>query len=229
MALAAEQVGFARARWSAAVARPPRDWTSSHAIAEMAAKAIVVTLFSSMAFRLANDWKETGHLTGLLLLASESLVVALTLVRRSASTVDRTWVARLLTGFSTFSPNLVTPVAVGALAPESITVPICGLGLLVVVLGKLSIGRSFGLAPANRGIVSSGLYKFVRHPIYLGYLTTHTAFVLANPAGWNLFVLGAADVVLLLRAIREEKMLATDETYRAYQERVRWRVVPGLF
>ena len=68
---------------------------------------------------------------------------------------------------------------------------ISAVGLIVVIVGKMSLGRSFGLMPANRGIVSTGLYRVVRHPIYLGYLITHVGFVAANPtalepagAGW---------------------------------------------
>jgi protein-S-isoprenylcysteine O-methyltransferase Ste14 len=209
--------------------RDARAWASAPVLADMLAKVVVVLLFSALAYRLANDWLATGHLTGLLLLASESLVVAFTLVRRTASIVDRSWTARLLTGFATFGPNLVTPIAIGALAAEEVTFAICGIGLLIVVLGKLSLGRSFGLQPANRGIVSTGLYKVVRHPIYLGYLFTHAGFVLANPAGWNLFVIVAADIALMLRAVREEKTLVKDEAYLSYTRQVRWRVIPGVF
>lgn len=205
-----------------AVARtPPR---------ELLAKAAIVTMFSAMAFRLASDWIATGRMTGMLLVASEGLVVALTLVRRSAGDVDRSWKARLLTGFSTFGPSLVVRFAAAAVrAPEPLTVAVSCAGLLIVVTGKLSIGRSFGLAPANRGIVSTGMYRFVRHPIYLGYLITHSGFLLANPAGWNLLVLAAADIALMLRAVREEETLTKDEAYRAYTTRVRWRIIPGLF
>jgi protein-S-isoprenylcysteine O-methyltransferase Ste14 len=83
--------------------------------------------------------------------------------------------------------------------------------------------------PANRGVVSSGLYRLVRHPIYMGYLITHAGFVLANPTIWNVMTLVAADLGLLLRAVCEERTLSRDEAYRAYQQRVRWRVVPGVF
>lgn len=206
-----------------------RAWSSAPVLADTLAKVVVITLFSALAYRLANDWLVTGHVTGLLLLASESLVVAFTLVRRAASTVDRSWAARLLTGFATFGPNLVTPVAFGALAPEEMTLTVCAIGLVIVLLGKLSLGRSFGLQPANRGIVCTGLYKVVRHPIYLGYLFTHVGFVIANPAGWNFFVIAAADIALMFRAVREEKTLVKDEAYRSYTERVRWRVIPGVF
>ena len=200
-----------------------RDWT------EFASKACILTLFSFMATSIATDVARTGHVTGLLLLASEALVVAFTLVRRSAGVVDRSWNARILTTFSTFGPPLLRPTEVSAAAPEAFTIAISAIGLMIVVLGKLSLGRSFGLTPANRGIVSTGLYRFVRHPIYLGYLITHIGFVIAFPADWNLAVLVAADVALLLRAICEERTLALDEAYRAYMTRVRWRIVPGIF
>lgn len=195
---------------------------------ELASKVFILTLFSAMATAIAQDFARTGHVTGLLLLVSEALVIALTLVRRTAAIVDRSWKARVLTMFATFGPPLVRPAGV-AVAPEFLTIAISAIGLIIVVLGKLSLGRSFGLTPANRGIVCSGLYRIVRHPIYLGYLITHVGFVVANPADWNLAVLALADVALLLRAICEEKTLAQDPQYRSYMNRVRWRILPGIF
>ena len=100
---------------------------------------------------------------------------------------------------------------------------------MVVIAGKVALGRSFGLIPANRGVVCSGPYRLVRHPIYLGYLITHVAFVAANPTMWNMVVFTIADVALLARAVCEEETLTRDEAYKAYTTRVRWRVVPGAF
>ena len=195
---------------------------------ELASKVVILTLFSFMSTAIAQDVAKTGHVTGLLLLVSEALVVALTLFRRTAAIVDRSWKARTLTILATFGPTLVRPAGI-ALAAESITLTVSAIGLSIVVFGKLSLGRSFGLTPANRGIVSKGLYRLVRHPIYLGYLVTHIGFAVANPANWNLAVLFAADVALLLRAICEEQTLARDPEYRGYMDRVRWRIVPGVF
>ncbi len=220
LALTRTELGRVRLHW-------PRPAVSRN-VGELASKIVIVTLFSSMAMRLGADAARTGHVTGILLLASEALVVALTLVRRTAATVDRSWWARLLTAFATFGPPLVRPVAEAG-TPESFTILVTALGLMIVVLGKLSLGRSFGLTPANRGVVCSGLYRFVRHPIYLGYLITHIGFVIANPADWNLVLLGIADVALMLRACREEQTLAADATYRDYMQHVRWRVLPGVF
>lgn len=204
--------------------RRRRDW------GELAAKATIVTLFSMMAMRLSIDFTRTGHVTGLLMVASEALVVVLTVFRRRAGMVDRSLRARVLTLFATFGPPLVKP---GLLAPplaaEVVTIAISAIGLMIVIMGKMSLGRSFGLTPANRGVVSTGIYRFVRHPIYLGYLITHVGFVLANPITWNFAVLTAADLALVVRARIEEQTLAKDRMYRSYMERVRFRLLPGIF
>ena len=198
-------------------------------LADLGARMIVIGLFTLMAIRIGGDFLETGRMTGLLLLASETLVVVLTVLRRTTSAVDRSYRARVLTAFSMMGPVLVRPSAVGALAPEVATVLLSAAGLSVVIAGKLSLGRSFGLMPANRGVVSSGLYRLVRHPIYLGYLITHSGFVAANPTVWNIAMLVGADIALMWRAVCEEETLRRDDAYRAYQNTVRWRVLPGVF
>ncbi len=121
------------------------------------------------------------------------------------------------------------PAAAAALAPEFVTVLLSCVGLVFVIAGKVTLGRSFALLPANRGIVSTGLYRFVRHPIYMGYLVTHIAFLIASPSAWNIAALVIADAALLARAVCEEQTLAKDPAYRDYQSRVRWRVLPGVF
>jgi len=197
--------------------------------ADSAARVLLIGLFSLMAVRLGADFLETGRLTGLLLLGSELTVVVLTVFRRAPAVVDRSLRARVLTTMSLLGPPLVRPALVTPIASEAVTVAVSAVGLLIVIAGKISLGRSFGLIPANRGIVSTGLYRIVRHPIYMGYLITHIAFVAANPTMWNIALLLTADIALLARAVCEERTLALDDAYRAYQTRVRWRVVPGLF
>lgn len=198
-------------------------------LADIAAKAMIIVLFSMMAIRFGGDFLATGRLTGLLLLVSETLVVVLTVMRRTAAAVDRSIRARLLMTLSVLGPPLLQPADVVALLPQSFTVAASVAGLAIVIAGKVTLGRSFGLMPANRGVVSSGVYQFVRHPIYLGYLITHVAFLIANPSAWNIAALFAADAALLARAVCEEQTLSRDERYRAYQQQVRWRVCPGVF
>ena len=205
----------------------PSELRRDHA--DSVARIVIVALFSFMAIRIGANFLETGRLTGLLLLASEALVVVLTVFRRAPMVVDRTLRARLLTTLAMIGPPLVAPVVAVPLVGDTVSASIGAVGLLVVIGGKLSLGRSFGLIPANRGIVSTGLYRLVRHPIYLGYFITHVAFVAANPTFWNFAVLFVSDLAQLARAVCEERTLAQDPAYRDYQARVRWRVVPGLF
>ena len=200
-----------------------------HFFADLLARAIIVVLFTMMAVRFATDFFETGRITGLFLLLSEAIVVVLTLVRRSARALDRSVKARVLTTVSVLGPPLLAPAAVAALAPEAVTVAMSCAGLAVVIAGKITLGRSFALLPANRGVVSTGMYRFVRHPIYLGYLVTHVAFLVASPSAWNIVALVIADGALLARAVCEEQTLARDPAYRDYQSRVGWRVLPGVF
>jgi protein-S-isoprenylcysteine O-methyltransferase Ste14 len=208
---------------------PPSQAAPRRDVADFVARILIGVLFTFMAANIGLDYARTGRPTGLLLLASEALVVVLTIVRRAPALVDRSIRARVLTTLSTMGPPLVRPASLVPLAPEALTVALSACGLLIVIAGKLSLGRSFGLMPANRGIVCTGLYRWVRHPIYLGYLLTHVAFVAAHPSLNNIMLLVAADVALLARAVCEERTLARDDDYRAYQQRVHWRVVPGIF
>ena len=205
------------------------DSVGVYYLADLFARATIIVLFSMMAMRFGSDFLETGRITGLFLLLSEAIVVALTLVRRSARLIDRSIRARLLTMISVLGPPLLAPGTAAALAPEIVTVAISCAGLGVVIAGKMTLGRSFALLPANRGVVSSGLYRVVRHPIYMGYLVTHVAFLIASPTLWTIAALVVADGALLARAVCEEDTLGKDPEYRQYMTRVRWRVAPGLF
>jgi protein-S-isoprenylcysteine O-methyltransferase Ste14 len=106
---------------------------------------------------------------------------------------------------------------------------ISGVGLLIVVASKMALGRSFGLVPANRGVVVRGPYGVVRHPIYLGYVISHVAFFLAQPTLWNAAVILIGDGTLIVRALMEERVLSGDAAYASYCRRVSWHLVPGVF
>jgi hypothetical protein len=206
--------------------------TSAHVSLEMRELASKVALGSLMlvfAYSIWLDFAATGRLTGTLMLVSELMVVALTIVRRRPLEVDRSWDARLVTLLSVAGPPLLRPVAGGGLVPDLATVAVSSAGLALIIAGKWSLGRSFGLMPANRGIVSSGLYRVLRHPIYAGYVVCHLGFLAAHPTLRNLVLLIAADAALLVRSLYEERTLRHDERYVRYCQDVRWRVVPGVF
>jgi protein-S-isoprenylcysteine O-methyltransferase Ste14 len=206
-----------------------RNRGTSGVATDIIARAIVIVLFSLMCFNLLGDYLHTGHVTGLLLLASESLVVVLTIVRRRTKLIDRSAAGVITTALSLAGPPLLRAFNEGTLVPDAVTAAASAAGLALVIVGKLALGRSFGIAPANRGVVMRGPYEIVRHPIYAGYLLTHLAFLVAHPTPWNAGVLIVADCALVIRALIEERVLSSDVKYQSYCRRVGWHLVPGVF
>lgn len=198
-------------------------------IGDLLARGIVSGLLLALAANLLEDFQQTGRVTGLLLLAGELLVAILMIFRRRTLDVDRSAISVLLTFVSVAGPFLLRPSDLVSPIPDAATVSVSAFGLLIVIAGKATLGRSFGIIPANRGVVTAGPYALVRHPIYFGYLLTHIAFVAANPMLRNILIVTIADAALVLRALREEQTLEKDERYQAYCRRVAWHVVPGVF
>ena len=198
-------------------------------LADLVARLLVGALFALLSVNLLTDFIQTQRVTGLLLLISESLVVVFTLARRPALIVDRAVGAAIVTAMSIAGPVLLRTAKVPGVLPDVATMAISAIGLMIVIASKITLGRSFGIVPANRGVVVGGPYCVVRHPIYAGYVVTHVAFVCAHPTGWNIALVLATDTALMIRALYEERVLAKDRKYQTYCERVAWHVVPGVF
>ncbi|MEL0253295.1 MAG: isoprenylcysteine carboxylmethyltransferase family protein, partial [Novosphingobium sp.] len=89
----------------------------------------------------------------------------------------------------------------------------------------MSLRRSFGVAPANRGIKTNGLYRFVRHPIYAGYLVLHIGLFILIPSVYNLAVYAVAWAAQIMRIKAEEALLLQDPAYVAFKQRTRFRLM----
>ena len=63
------------------------------------------------------------------------------------------------------------------------------LGVTLTQVARIYMGRSFGILPANRGIVSNGPFRWVRHPIYLGWLVLSI--------GYAMFYVNDRNVILI--------------------------------
>ena len=86
------------------------------------------------------------------------------------------------------------------------------VGLAVAVLGRVQLGSNWSDIEAprtrrNHAVVSHGVYRYVRHPIYVGDLLLVLGFELALNSWCVLVVLFLAAFVLR-RALHEERMLA---------------------
>ncbi|WP_292079734.1 isoprenylcysteine carboxylmethyltransferase family protein [Mesorhizobium sp.] len=116
-----------------------------------------------------------------------------------------------------------------AIIPMFIAAPLQFLALWLVIWGKMSLGRSFAILPADRGVVTGGVYRYVRHPIYAGYLAGHILFLLSSFSFYNSTVYAIITMFHVHRILREERILALTEEYRDYLGRVRYRLCPGIF
>jgi protein-S-isoprenylcysteine O-methyltransferase Ste14 len=84
------------------------------------------------------------------------------------------------------------------------------------------------VAPADR-IQIRGPYRVVRHPIYLGFLLV--VWCPTTMTGDRLWFAALSTLYLLLAIPFEERSLqgGLGPDYEAYQRRVRWRVIPGIY
>ena len=102
-------------------------------------------------------------------------------------------------------------------------------GMGMQILGMLSLNRSIGIVAANRGVKTSGMYKYVRHPLYLSYLISFLGFVINQFSLLNVLVYSVAVLLWVLRLRAEEDFLMKSEEYRDFAEQTRWRLIPGLY
>lgn len=98
----------------------------------------------------------------------------------------------------------------------------------------VSIVNSYAAAnvrvEAGQGVVSTGVYRFVRHPMYVGALFLFVGTPLALGSWWALLSFPVLIAVLVLRIRNEEKVLMRDlPGYADYMHKVRYRLIPGAW
>jgi protein-S-isoprenylcysteine O-methyltransferase Ste14 len=83
---------------------------------------------------------------------------------------------------------------------------------------------------AGQKVISTGPYAIVRHPMYVGAVLTYAFSPLALGSYWA-FIPGLMILpVLIYRIINEEKLLLRDlEGYREYTQKVKYRLLPGIW
>lgn len=186
---------------------------------------VVFALYAVLAYRVFHSDNPFRWL----LLTSESAVVIFVAIRRPTERLSFVFGEWLVAFSATAATLLVVPVTdrIPALAPLGVT--LFAVGALLQVAAKFALNRSFGVAPANRGIKRNGPYRFVRHPMYAGYFINNVGLLMLMPAFTNLAVYLIAWTAQVLRVLAEERLLTQDPDYRAYAAEVRWRVIPGVF
>lgn len=172
---------------------------------------------------------DTHSLIGGTFLAEQLWIVAAYLVRRRAGVVTVRAGDWLLAFGGTFGGVLLRPTGAHPHWGIVAGLVVQFVGIAISMASFAALGRSFGFAAANRGLVRRGPYAVVRHPIYASYFLLMIGYVLQSISVRNALV-----VIFVLscdvgRALVEERLLVASGPYDDYRNRVRWRLLPGVW
>jgi protein-S-isoprenylcysteine O-methyltransferase Ste14 len=107
------------------------------------------------------------------------------------------------------------------------TLILLGTALAVYVL--MQLGRSFSVMAEARRLVTSGVYRIVRHPLYVAEEIAVIGLIIQFLSCWTLLLL-AVHVGFQLRRIRNEEaiLFRTFPEYGVYKEKTA-RLIPGIY
>jgi protein-S-isoprenylcysteine O-methyltransferase Ste14 len=159
------------------------------------------------------------------------LLAVMTVVRRRATGKARGVEPRISALAGTFLVSAVTlfPRRELSVGGELAATALILLGTALAVYVLVQLGRSFSVMAEARRLVTSGVYRIVRHPLYVAeeiaaiglviqFLSYQTLLLLAVHAGFQ------------LRRMRNEEavLISTFPEYGAYKEKTA-RLIPGIY
>ena len=187
-------------------------------------ETLVSALFTLLAMVAAS---RPLSLTGVGLCLYNLLVAWNYLNRQPAKHVARWWETALAIA-GTFLPLVAfrpAPMSTATGLRDETGMLIQSFGLIGMVWSVYALGISLSMAPADRGLVISGPYRHVRHPMYSSQLLFCLGFWLANLTWANFGVWLLLVTIQAFRALREERVITG---YDEYAGHVRWRFLPGI-
>jgi protein-S-isoprenylcysteine O-methyltransferase Ste14 len=208
-----------------ALAQSPRG----ERVVTIAANLIGAAGAGYFAYVTLQAYLQTHRLIGIAFFAEQMVVVVAYLVRHRARIVTRRRGDWFLAFGGTFVPVLLRPNGAHPQWGVHTGLALQLLGLAVSLVSFLALGRSFGFAAADRGLVRRGPYSLVRHPIYASYVLLQGGYLLQSISVRNAIVVVVATAFNVGRIVAEERVLATNPEHAAYREKVRWRMLPGVW
>ena len=138
-----------------------------------------------------------------------------------------------------FLSLLLVPALDHRLGWSTVPVPIVIAGDLLIAAGFVIVLRVFREntftsarieIAEDQGVITTGPYALVRHPMYAGAFLYLLGMPLALGSFWGLVALVPMMAVIIWRLLDEEALLARGlPGYAGYLRSVRWRLIPGIF
>jgi protein-S-isoprenylcysteine O-methyltransferase Ste14 len=115
---------------------------------------------------------------------------------------------------------------------EILGLVICVSGMIIIFISLHQNAYASKILDINKEqkIIDTGIYGKIRHPVYTGYATLFlgTPIVLGSWVSVSFSILSL--IILVIRIKFEEDMLiAGMEGYEEYRERVKYKLIPGIY
>lgn len=82
----------------------------------------------------------------------------------------------------------------------------------------------------NQQVISTGLYAYVRHPMYIGIIIMFIPTTIALGSYWGVIPMLTIPLAMVLRILNEEKVLRNELTgYKEYCQKTRYRLIPFIW
>jgi protein-S-isoprenylcysteine O-methyltransferase Ste14 len=218
-------VGLRLAHWFGTSSPPPR---AARAI-RIAANLVGAGGAAYFSHSYLTHFAQSRQPLGAVFFAQQMVVVIAYLVRRPAGYVTRRVDDWLLAFGGTFAGVLARTSGVHPAGWVQAGLALQLIGAAIAMTSLAVLGRSFGFAAGDRGLVTHGPYAIVRHPLYSSYLLSGLGFLLQSVSLRNELVLILGSLCNVGRALAEERLLTGNGEYAAYRRRVRRRMIPGVW
>lgn len=192
-------------------------------------KYVMTAVYILFAYRMISAYGETGSPVTLIYLADQLTVLVFILLRRSTKDLSLRLDDWIVGVAGTFFALLISAPSGSPLVPPFVITGLLMGGFAIHVSAKLALRRSFGVVAANRGVKATGIYRLVRHPMYLGYAVSQFGLLLAGPSTYNIAIIGLCWLLFVKRIEAEERLLSQDKSYRDFAAHTRYRLLPGIY
>ena len=105
----------------------------------------------------------------------------------------------------------------------------CGFGLYTL---KCNTFSNFNITPEikeNASLITTGAYRYIRHPMYFAVLVMMLGVVVSKPTFLSFFIYALLVVTLFLKAQKEEALwMGQSSEYKNYMQQTK-RIIPFVW
>lgn len=183
-------------------------------------------IYGHFALKFYDDFILNYKISSLLFLIQETILVFMFFTRPPSvefSTSPQDWLWGIV---GTYPVMLMQAGGQEHTAILFIQIP----AMLWVIFGYLSLGNSISIIPAHRELKRKGAYRFVRHPLYAGYIVSLLCVLLNNLSLYNAAIIALTYFGTIMRIRREERfLLISNPQYAEFMQQTKYRLFPYIY